>query len=202
MSNTAFQKISIQSGAIMLLLLLACSTSALAAPDNFVHGRPELSLPGDGNLVLSLPVSVDNEDAMGDILRDGASLALAVKITVQRKRTLWFNASEHEVEYSSLLRHDPLSREFKMSMPGNEQILQDKNLRSLLSRTWKELKLPVAPAALFTPSDNYIIKVELSLKHASLPPWLDRTLMFWTKEVVNSTSLELDYRVDDASVSR
>lgn len=195
-STTAFKEFPARSGAVMLfLLLLQClaATYVLAAPENFVYGRPKLFISEANKLTLSLPLSVDNEDALGDILRDGASLELSIKIVVQRKRSLWFNAVEQEIEYTSLLRHDPLSRAFRMTVPDSEQILQDKNLRALLARTWKSLNLTVASAELFNQKNNYLIKVNISLKHAALPPWLDRTLVFWTKEVVNSTSFELDY---------
>lgn len=189
---------------IILPALLFCALFAglaQAAPDNFVHGRPVLSL-SEGALTLSLPLSVDNEDALGALLRDGASIELAINVTIQRKRSVWFNEKVHETVFSSLLRHDPLSREYRMTMPGSEQILQDKSLRALLARTWKTMKLPLAPGELFAPNNNYVVKIELSLKHTALPPWLDRTLVFWNKDVVNSASIELEYRTDDAAVSR
>lgn len=188
----------------LFLVLLFCALWAApgqGAPDEFVHGRPELGMNG-GLLTLHLPLSVDNEDALGELLRDGASLELSIKVNIHRKRSLWFNENIHEARFSSLLRHDPLSREYRMTMPGGEQIFQDKNLRALLARTWKDLNLPLAPGNLFKPKNNYIVKVELSLKHTALPPWLDRTLVFWNKDVVNSISFELEYRTENASVSR
>lgn len=180
---------------LALLLCVLFSAAAEAAPENFVHGRASLRTL-DGQLVLSLPLSVDNEDALGELLRDGASAQLAVKVSVQRKRGLWFNEGVYEAEFHSLLRHDPLSREYRLTMPGTEQVFKDKSLRALLARTWKELRLPLAPVALFTPDADYIVKIGLSLKHTALPPWLDRTLVFWNKDVVRPAKLDLEYRTN------
>lgn len=180
---------------LALLLYAVFPAAAWAAPENFVHGRASLRAL-DGRLVLSLPLSVDNEDALGELLCDGASAQLSVKVSIQRKRGLWFNEGVYEAEFQSLLRHDPLSREYRLTMPGTEQIFKDKSLRALLARTWKDLRLPLAPVTLFTPDSEYIVKIGLSLKHTALPPWLDRTLVLWNKDVVRPAKLDLEYRTN------
>ena len=202
------RKHHVRTGKAPILALFCCALLAVfpaltvqASPDNFVHGRPSLDMRG-GKLVLSLPLSVDNEDSLGEMLRDGSTMELSINVTIQRKRTLWFNESIYEEIFSFLLRHDPLSREYRMSAPGAEQVSQDKSLRSLLTRTWKILKLPLADEALFRPESDYQVKIQLSLKHTALPPWLDRTLVFWNKDVVNPISLELEYRTQDAPIPR
>lgn len=192
------------TGRVIFIALLFCILlygTAQAAPDSFVLGRPGLDV-ADGKLALSLPLSVDDEDALGDLLLDGASIELLAKVTVIRKRSLWFNEKISEQEFRSLMKHDPLTREFRMNIPGSEQLAQDKNLRSLLARSWKTMRLTLADADQFKPKEDYLIKIDISLKHAELPPWLDRTLVFWNKDIVNSQSLELDYKVDNAPISR
>lgn len=194
--------------ALYLALLLCALFSALAAPDpagaapdNFVHGRTALVRSG-GMLTLSLPLSVDNEDALSALLRDGASIELLVKVEIQRQRTLWFNENIFAASFSWVLRYDPLARDFRMTQPLGGQNMQDKNLRTLLGRTWKALRLPLVELASLQGGEAYTVKADFSLRHTALPPWLDRTLVFWNKDVVNPDSIELEYKVDDAPISR
>lgn len=192
-------------GKALFLALFCCiifaAAVAIAAPSSFVHGRASLRMDA-GKLTLSLPVSVDNEDALGEMLRDGSTMELAINISIARKRSLWFSKGIHEASFSYLLRHDPLSREYRMTTPGTEQAAHDKSLRQLLTNTWKTIKLPIADKTLFSPDNDYIVKIELSLRHTALPPWLDRTLVFWNKDVVKPLSLELEYRMKDAPIPR
>ena len=129
-------------------LICLCPWGLQAADlQHFTHAVPELSLR-QGKLWLGLPLSVDNEDRLSEMVRDGVRLELRLTAEVYRKRAFWFNAKLTTLEFVSTLRHDPLSREFRLSLPGREQPLHDPLLRRLLAASWKTLSLPLLESAL------------------------------------------------------
>ena len=72
----------------------------------------------------------------------------------------------------------------------------------MLNNTLKQQELPLADKNTFKPGEVYIIRVNLSMRHTELPSWLDKTLVFWSRDVVQSEKISVEYGVDDAPVSR
>ena len=104
-------------GRALSLFFLCCwlfCPLALAAPlEHFVYLQPKV-LEQDDFFSLFLPLSVNNEDALGDLLRDGATLELTVEIEVDRRRTLWFNQGIFSARYIYVFKHDTLTRLFRL----------------------------------------------------------------------------------------
>ena len=187
--------------AAILLLVLLCRPSPALALQHFTGEPPELSARG-GQLNLSLRLSVDDEDALRVMLRDGASLELGINAKIERQRTLWANQGLGERNFSFLLKYDSLTRQYRMIDPLTEKVLQDSNLRALLARTWKQLDLPLTGMNIFKPDEDYLVVLNLTLQHAEIPPWLDRSLVFWSREVVEPETYKLEFNLDDAAFSR
>jgi hypothetical protein len=186
---------------LLCCFLRPCDTLWAAEPQRFTHENPELLLH-EGVLRLHFPLSVDNEDRLSDMLRDGARVELRITARISRKRRFWFNAELAEVEFLSSLRHDPLRQEFRLTMPGQDQPLYDPLLRRLLTASWKNLRLPLLDGALLQEGQGYLIELDLALNQAELPPWLESTLIFRDKKVAQSEHLTLDYTVPHAALSR
>lgn len=186
-------------------MLLACLlfpvAQARAALESFVGELPELHTDGD-TLSMTLRLSVDDEDALRVLLRDGATIELGIKVRVERKRTIWANEKISEQEFSSLLKYDSLVRLYRLTEPSGERVLQDGNLRSLLAKSWKDMRIPLVKTEVFEEDEEYLVIVDLVLQHAELPPWLDKTLVFWSREVVAPETFKLDYRPEHAAISR
>jgi hypothetical protein len=172
-----------------------------ASPERFTLEEPRLEVRA-GTLFLHLPLGVLNEMALSDMLRDGAMLELRIEMEVLRKRSLLPNAGEEEKEFSSIIKHDPLTREFRASLPGSGEILHDPLLSALLRKSWKKLELPLLESPRLRADSEYLVEISLSLRHAELPPWLERTLVFWTRDVLPALQLTLDYKVEHAPLPR
>ncbi|MDL2285656.1 DUF4390 domain-containing protein [Desulfovibrio sp. OttesenSCG-928-F07] len=172
-----------------------------AGQNSFAYEEPVLFKRG-GKLWVKLPLSVTDEAALIDLLRDRATLELQIETLVQRKRSLWFNEDLTKNNFVSVVRHDPLSREFKLTHIINAQVMSNSNLRPLLAVSWKKNELPLIELSALKPSETYIIEIDLALRHSELPSWLERTLVFWDKNIVNTEHLTLEYKLDDATVSR
>ncbi|MDR2892687.1 MAG: DUF4390 domain-containing protein [Deltaproteobacteria bacterium] len=193
-------KSGFMAAAVLLLLLCCCPPVALAL-QHFTGEAPELSVQ-EGGLGLSLRLSVDDEDELRLLLRNGASLELVINAEILRQRTFLPNESLDERNFSFLLKYDSLTRQYRMSDPLTGKILQDPNMRSLLTKTWKQLELPLTNMDIFAQDEDYLVLLKLTLQYAEIPPWLDRSLVFWSREVVEPETYKLEFNLDDAAFSR
>lgn len=184
---------------LMLLTLCAYSLPGLAAPpQRLLLDPPKADVRGE-DLWLGLSVTVDNEDGLRDMLKDGAVLELGVSISLERERSWWSNAEMAHQEYASILRHDPLSRDFLvvLPMPDGEREIRDRNLTRLLHASWRKLFLPVAPLQLLQEEgadEEFAIDITISLQHTEVPPWLEKSTVFWSSDVVPKESRRLPLR--------
>jgi hypothetical protein len=185
---------------LFLALVLACPAFALP-PQKFLLDPP---LPGveDGVLTVRLSLTVDNEDGLRDLLKDGAVLELLIDVNVERERFLWSNAEAAAVTFTSVIRHDPLSRDFVVSVPTHDgdKELRDRNLTRLLYASWRKLFLPIATLEDLRrneEADEYAITLAISLRHTEVPPWLEKTLVFWSADVVSQEKRTVHFSVPD-----
>lgn len=185
--------------AALLAAVLFCFVLPLAAwalpPEHFV--TKDLTMETrTGNIVVRVGVSVDNEAGLHDMLKDGASVQLTAEMQLERLRGLWTNVTLAEKTYTSMLRHNPLTREFLLYMPGESTPVTDKNLSRLLVATWHKLSLPLGPVELLRQVETghqYRISLHLTLRHTEVPPWLAKAFVFWSKEVVEPVTLTIPF---------
>ncbi|MDL2266450.1 DUF4390 domain-containing protein [Desulfovibrio sp. OttesenSCG-928-G15] len=174
-----------------VMLLLADSVAfsfTQPAPKRLVLFAPE-PVVTQGEVLVNLDITVDNEEGLANMLRDGAVLALGITLSIERVRSWWANAEAAQKEYLSVIRHDPLTRDFSLELPtpsGNKE-LRDKSLTRLLSASWRQLSLPLVSLAVLQaeePAESYEILVTATLHHTEVPPWLEKSMLFWSSEVV------------------
>ena len=189
--------------ALVVALLLLCAPAMALPPQKLMLAPPATSLRG-GDIFLNLSLTVDNEDGLRDLLKDGAVLQLGITVTVSRKRSWWSNVELAHREYRSVIRHDPLSREFVLELPSDseEKTLRDKNLTRLLHASWRKLSLYVAPLRALRAEgsgEEFVIAFEASLQHTEVPPWLEKSSIFWSSDVVPPEKRELPFRLPAGS---
>ena len=150
---------------------------------------PPAAVVENGMVTLRLALTVDNEEGLLALLRDGAVLELAISAVVARERTLLRNVKVATAVFPSVLRHDPLSRDFVafVPTPDGEREVRDRNLSRLLEASWRRLVLPVIPLEdllRIEPAASYLVLLTITLRHIEVPPWLERASLFWSPEVV------------------
>lgn len=154
-------------------------------------------------LSVALSLNVDNEDGLRDMLKDGAVLALSIATTLERKRSWWSNEVIASTEFVSTILHDPLTRDFIVLIPEEQdrKQIRDKNLTRLLHTTWQTLSLPVLSLTdllLQEQEAEYSLILDISLQHTEVPPWLENNLMFWSSKVVPSEKIVLPFHMPGA----
>lgn len=188
--------------ALAFFILLTLAGQALAlAPTRLVASQPAARIE-NGQLSVFLSVTVDHEEGLRDMLKDGAVLELRLSMALERKRSFWKNAEEARKEYVSIMMHDPLSRDFIVLMPVREneaeepRELRDRNLTRLLYASWRALILPLADLENLDADEDasYAIDVDISLRHTDVPPWLEKSVI-WSVDVVPSENISLPWRL-------
>jgi hypothetical protein len=157
----------------------------------------------DAFLTAEISIAVDNEASLRDLLKDGAILELEIQASVERLRSLLGNAELSRQTRVSLLRHDPLSREFLLTVPGAEDDteLRDRNLTRLLYAGWKKLALPLVPLKALRDEgedEEFAVRLDIALRHADVPPWLQKNIVFWSSEVAPQLRFILPFTFDAA----
>jgi hypothetical protein len=180
----------------LLCLILPTPFQARAeTPRSFVLNAPVLETDS-GDVIIRLGVSVDSLEGLRDMLKDGAIMELAIKARLARTRTFLPNVTLSEVELASPLRHNPLTREYSLTMPGAGQAIVDKNLPRLLAATWQKIAFSMGSVSLFQEADagsEYRITLTLSLRHTEVPPWLAKAFIFWSWDVVDPETLTITF---------
>ncbi len=168
-----------------------------AAPQRFALVPPTLEAAA-GTLNAVCSVSVNDEDGLRDMLKDGAVLELRIAFEVDRERSWWKNSEIASGVFVSGLRHDPLTREFVLTLPvdGRATTHKDRNLSRLLQSTWQAIRFPLVSEAVFREHDaeqTYRISLNFELRHVESPPWLEKSPGFWSSDVVPQERRELRY---------
>jgi hypothetical protein len=180
------------------LFTALASPCPAASPQRFLIENPHL-VAGEKLLFFSASLSVEEESALHDLLKDGAVLELTITTTLDRHRSWWTNAEVAAHTYTSNIRHDQLTRNFLISQPSEGspgELTRDRNLTRLLYGNWRRLMLPVGDMETIRkagPEREYILTVSFQLRHTEVPPWLEKASIFWFSDVVPEASVTLTY---------
>lgn len=146
----------------------------------------------DGGVRVESGLLLDKTAILSSLLRDGAVLTFACTLRLERLRTLLSNdvQSVRTVEYH--LRHDPLLREFVLDVAGSSPMRQ-KNLDALLTSAWKNMTFLLPLQAPLLSGETYRVRLDLTLQHAEVPPWLEKALFFWSWDIAPPVSFSREF---------
>lgn len=125
-------------------------------------------------------------------LRDGAALNLEMDVTVEHPRLLLPSKLVAEQHLLYQIRFDPLTREYVLLRAAGPPMRQ-RMLETLLNDVLGDAAILVAPPAALVPGENYRAALTLSMRHAHVPPWLEKALFFWSWDVVPPATFTLDF---------
>lgn len=172
----------------LLLFSLFCPSALALPPQSFIVENILLSTEEE-TLMVNLGFSVDDEDGLRDMLKDGAVLELKITLSLERERSWWSNKTIEKKETVFHLRHDPLTREF-VFLPQNgtpSTPVRDKNLTRLINATIRQLHLPLVSLAALVKEgmeQDYAVKANIGLRYTDVPPWLEKSAVFWSTVII------------------
>ena len=130
-----------------------------------------------------------------DQLRDGAHMTIEGGIRLFQYNLLRPNSELASQPLVWILRHDPLTREFLLADAGSADggFHRSLHLDTLLREAWGNLHAALTPKEPFDDDETYIIRFDLVLKYAEVPPWLKKALFFWSWELSPQFSHEHEF---------
>ena len=177
-------------GLDMLICLRGAAPLTCPAEQNFL--LKGFSLGGtDKQLEINLRLTVSEEHNLAYMLRDGAKMEMACLVQFLRKRTFWSNELLTENTVSTRLAYDRLLREFVLSVE-DAPLVRNESFRGLMSESWENLNIPLENPGGLEQDQSYMVKVTVDLKYTEMPPWLTRSILFWSEEIIPATTFELD----------
>lgn len=149
----------------------------------------------DGNARLEAAVTISDFSPVRANLRDGAALNLEMGVTVERPRLMLPSKTLIERHILYQIRFDPLTREYVLLREAAPPLRQRK-LETLLDDVLGDALIPLAPPAPLLPGETYRAVLNLTMRHAHVPPWLEKALFFWSWDVVTPATFTLDFECD------
>lgn len=141
---------------------------------------------------LEASVSVAGLPALQASLREGASFHLDADVQVDLLRSLLPNRAVSTSHDTCLIRFDPLTREYIL-MRQNALPARHKRLDTLFEEALGDSvhTFPLPPD--HAHGDQYRASLTLSLRYADVPPWLRKTLFFWSWNIIDPMTFTLDF---------
>ncbi len=172
------------------LLLLCCAFFLLLQKE--ASAQPFFSLTNshitynENILSLKLLFSLPRIEEVERLLTSGASLEINSSASLYKKNII-FSDTELNTSHSSWhLRYDSITREFILYK--DKQVVQRSQiLKNVLESLFVPLDIDIKDTSELKENENYYINVDVGLKHATVPTWIEAVLFFWTWEILDDT---------------
>lgn len=149
----------------------------------------------NGSPRLEAAVAVSDVAPIRANLRDGAALNLSLDVVVELPRLVLPSQTLAECHILYQIRFDPLTREYVLLREATPP-QRHSSLESLLNDALGDTVIPLIPATPLAPDESYRASLTLTLRHAHVPPWLKRTLFFWSWDVLAPATFTLDFHYE------
>jgi len=148
-----------------------------------------------GEITVRFGVSLeDPTEFVARALKEGTSAVLILRgRTSSAAATSSWDEAVGAAASESLIRYEPLSREYILERGGEDQPLRHKNLAALVERGWRSLALDLGPFNRLTPGESYALELRVRLKRQDVPLWVKNSLFFWSWELVPEVRYRLDF---------
>ncbi len=147
-----------------------------------------------GEITVRFGVSLeDPTEFVARALKEGTSAVLICEGELIRRRNFFWDEAVGAAASESLIRYEPLSREYILERGGEDQPLRHKNLAALVERGWRSLALDLGPFNRLTPGESYALELRVRLKRQDVPLWVKNSLFFWSWELVPEVRYRLDF---------
>ena len=154
----------------------------------------------NGSARLEAAVTVSDAAPIRANLRDGAALNLSLDVLVEMPRLVLPSKTVAECHILYQIRFDPLTREYVLLRDAAPP-LRHRSLELLLNAVLGDAVIPLPPTIPLTPGENYQVALTLSLRHAHVPPWLEKALFFWSWDVLAPATFTLDFQYETIPAS-
>lgn len=175
-----------------LLTVVVPLSSAQAAGQQIVL-RDFVLDNSEGQITIRYGISFTELDALRLMLKEGAQITLSCEASLSRPGTFWFGETMTQQELTSTLSYDALTREYVITLSNKPTLYKAGSLVKLLEETWENLTLGVGQLTNLERGQDYTVDLYIRAKSDSVPPWLEKTLFFWSWDVAPSMHYSMHF---------
>jgi len=147
-----------------------------------------------GSLMARYGVAVDGMSEITENLQNGVTLALSCKAKLTKSKGFFGGPQIAQATMTSRLKYDALTKEYTLTLPGREAPLKNTRLDELLRSGWGALALDMGPWGVLERGQDYSLSLDIKISQTDIPNWFRRTLLFWSWDVIPSTSYQLQFK--------
>ncbi len=159
---------------MMLEVILNCSNISLE------YLKPLLlHSPTKGpDLFFSFP----NVAHIEKMLISGTSINIDYLASLKKEKMLFPDEELQNYISGWQIRYQPITREFIL-YHENDNPLRSRDLSSLLVTIFSHYTFSLHLIEPLKENEKYYVEIFIGLRHATVPPWLEKTLFFWTWDI-------------------
>lgn len=195
MPNTTYLPISIRAGVILLfisLMALSCPPSSPAAEQQ-LQLRDFVLDNSEGQIAVRFGIGFTDLDPVRFMLKEGAQITLECEASLSEPGTIWFSDTLTRHRFTSVLTYNVLTREYVV-VHGNETAPhKSTSLLKLLEQTWEKLSITLGQLSALERGKDYRVTLDIRAKNDNTPPWLAKTLFFWSWDVAPSMHYTMNF---------
>lgn len=147
-----------------------------------------------GSLMARYGVAVDGVGEITENLQNGVTLGLICSAKLSKSSGLFGGPQIAEAKMTSRLKYDALTKEYTLTLPGREAPLKNARLDELLRTGWGAMALDMGAWSVLERGQDYTLSLDIKLSQTDIPNWFRRTLLFWSWDVIPSTSYQLQFK--------
>ncbi|MFV0348366.1 MAG: DUF4390 domain-containing protein [Halodesulfovibrio sp.] len=195
MPNIAHRHPSLRAGIFLLFIALAALLNPLPSPaaEQQLQLRNFVLDNSDGQIAVRFGIGFTDLDPVRLMLKEGAQLTLECEARLSAPGTLWFSEILTHHKFTSVLTYNVLTREY-IIVHGNETTLhKSTSLLKLLEGTWEELSITLGQLSALERGEDYRVTLDVRVKNDNVPPWMAKTLFFWSWDVAPSMHYTMNF---------
>ncbi len=119
-------------------------------------------------------------------LKNGSSVNIDYRATLYKERAFFPDQELEHYISGRQVRYDALTHEFIL-YHENKTPKKSRSLKDLLYQEFSYLNISLNLSNPLEESENYFVLLDLGLRHATIPPWLETTLFFWKWDIAGDS---------------
>ncbi len=140
------------------------------------------------SIQLELFFSLPDIERIEKMLISGVNINIDCFATLNEKNSFLPDKEIQSYISGWQLRYQSLTHEFIL-YHENENPLRSRDLKSLLNAVFSKYTFSLNHLPELELDEDYTVNLTLGLRHATVPPWLEKTLFFWTWDIAKDSYL-------------
>lgn len=150
-------------------------------------------LNSNGSIVAQFGVKIIELPILKGELEDGAEMVLRCSVELVKVRHYWLNTNIGSDTYESIIKFDPLTKDFLMVLPGRPQPIRNRDLKTLLEKEWGRIQARLGAWSNLERGSEYSLRLVTTMQEADAPEGFYRFVYFWSWDAGTDNTFHLNF---------